>query len=73
MSSKHNKKLIVDDKKTTDQTQILECIKEFFENLSKKREQKTATEIKTFLSHINILKLYEDKARLSEEDLSEKD
>ena len=44
------KKFIVDDKKTTDQTHILECIKEYYETLFKKREQKTVTEIKSFLS-----------------------
>ena len=31
------------------------------------------TKIKTFLSHINIPKLSEDKAKLCEEDLTEKD
>ena len=66
-------KLIVDDKETTDQTHILECIKEFYETLFKKREQKTVTEIKSFLSHINIPKLSEDKRKLCEEDLTEKD
>ena len=40
------KKLIVDDKETTDQTHILECIKEFYETLFKKCEQKTVVEIK---------------------------
>ena len=39
------KKLIVEDKKTTDQTHILECIKEFYETLFKKRKQKTMIEI----------------------------
>ena len=39
------KKLIVEDKKTTDQTHILECIKEFYETFFKKRKQKTVTEI----------------------------
>ena len=67
------KKLIVDDKETTDQTRILECIKEFYETLFKKREQKIVTEIKSFLSHINIPKLSEDKRKLCEEDLTEKD
>ena len=67
------KKFIVDDKETTDQTHILECIKEFYETLFKKREQKTVTEIKSFLSHINIPKLSEDKRKLCEEDLTEKD
>ena len=71
--SKRNKKLIVDDKKTTDQTHILECIKEFYETLLKKHKQKSATKIESFLSHINIPKLSEDKAKLSEEDLTRKD
>ena len=31
------------------------------------------TEIESFLSHINIPKLSEDKAKLSEEDLTRKD
>ena len=44
------KKFIVDDKETTDQTHILECIKEYYETLFKKRGQKTVTEIKSFLS-----------------------
>ena len=32
------KKLTVADKETTDQTHILECIKEFYETLFKKRD-----------------------------------
>ena len=72
-SSKYNKKLIVDDKETTDQTHILESIKEFYETLFKKREQRTKTEIKSFLSHINIPKLSEDKAKLFDDDLTERD
>ena len=43
MSSKHNKKLIVDDKEATDQTHILECIKEFCETLLTKCKQKKVT------------------------------
>ena len=42
------KKLIADDMKIKDQTHILECIREFYESLLKKREQKTAAEIKSF-------------------------
>ena len=42
------KKLIADDKEITDQTHILEYIREFYETLFKKRKQKTATEIKNF-------------------------
>ena len=52
---------------------ILERIKEFYEALFKKGEQKTMTVIKSFLSHINIPKLCEDKANLCEEDVTEKD
>ena len=40
LCSKH-KKFIVDDKETTDQTHILECIKEFYETLFKKTQMKT--------------------------------
>ena len=72
-SSKHKKKLIVDDKETTGQTHILECIKGFYETLFRKREQKTAAEIISFLIHIDVPKLFEDKANLCEEDLTEKD
>ena len=42
------KKLIVDDKEITDQTHILEYIRELYETLFKKRKQKTAAEIKNF-------------------------
>ena len=71
---KHNKeKLIVNNKETADQTHILECIKEFYETFYKKFEQKTATEIERFFSHINIPKLAEDKAKHCEEGLTEKD
>ena len=52
-------KVIVDDKETTDQTHILQCKKQFYETLFKKHKQKTVTE--SFLSHINIPKLSEDK------------
>ena len=34
------KKLLVDDKETADQAHILECIKEVYQNIFKKREQK---------------------------------
>ena len=61
--SKCNKKIIVDGKKTSDQTHILECLKEFYEILFKKSEQKTVTEVKRFLSHIKISKLSEDIAK----------
>ena len=54
-SSKHNKKLVVDDTEIADQTHILECIKGFYETIFKKCKQKTAVEIKSFLSHLSIL------------------
>ena len=41
--------------------------------LFKRCKQKTVTEIKSFLSHINISKFSEDKAKVCEEDLTEKD
>ena len=70
-SSKSNEK-IVDSKEITDQTHILECIREFYETLFKKRKQKTVVEIESFLSHLNIPKLSEDKANFCEEDFTEK-
>ena len=71
--AQHTIKLIVDYKETVDQTHILECINKFYETLFKKRKQKTAAEIKSFLSHINIPKLSEDKSIFCENDLIEKD
>ena len=70
-SSKSNEK-VVDSKEITDQTHILECIREFYETLFKKRKQKTVVEIESFLSHLNIPKLSEDKANFCEEDFTEK-
>ena len=72
-SSNHNKKLIFNDKETSDQTYILECIGKFYEILFKKRKQKSALEIKGFLRHLNIRKRSEDKPKLCEENLVEKD
>ena len=73
MSSKHNKEFYFDDEEIIDQTHILENIREFYETLFKKHKQKTAAEIKIFLRHLNIPKLPEDKSKLCEEDLTEKD
>ena len=39
------KKLVTDDKKITEQTHILEHIREFYENLYKLREQKNKREM----------------------------
>ena len=43
------------------------------ETLFKKRKQKTAAEIESFLSHLNVSNHSEDKSKLSEEDSTEKD
>ena len=67
------KKVIIDDTEITDQTCILNHIKDFYEALFKKREQKTTAEIKTFLNVIDVPKLSEDQVKLCEEDLTEKD
>ena len=67
------KKLIIDDTEVTDQTCILNHIKDFYEALFKKREQKTTAEIKGFLNAIDVPKLSEDQVKLCEEDLTEKD
>ena len=48
-------------------------MRQFYETLFKKREQKAAGEIKSFLNQINIPRLSEDKAKLCEKDLTEKD
>ena len=67
------KKLIIDDTEVTDQTCILNHIKDFYEELFKKREQKTTAKIKDFLNVIDVPKLSEDQVKLCEEDLTEKD
>ena len=51
------KKLVVDDKEITDQTLILEHIREFYETLFKKRKQETGTEKGIFFSDVDISKL----------------
>ena len=71
-SSKHNKKLIVDEKEIADQTNISECIRELYKSLFKKCKHKIVAEIKSFLSHINIPKLSEDKVKLCEKDLNKR-
>ena len=67
------KKLIIDDTEVTDQTCILNHIKDFYEAFFKKREQKTTAEIKDFLNVIDVSKLSEDQVKLCEEELTEKD
>ena len=66
-------KKLIDDTEVTDQACILNHIKDFYEALFKKREQKTTTEIKDFLNVIDVPKLSEDQTKLCEEDLTEKD
>ena len=51
----------------------LNHIKDFYEALFKKREQKTTAEIKDFLNVIDVSKLSEDQVKLCEEELTEKD
>ena len=48
-------------------------MKDFYEALFKKREQKTTAEIKDFLNVIDVPKLSEDQVKLCEEDLTKKD
>ena len=67
------KKLIIDDTEVTDQICILNYIKDFYEALFKKREQKTTTEVKDFLNVIDVPKLSEDQVKLCQKDLTEKD
>ena len=67
------KKLIVDDKEITEQTHILEHIREFYETLFKTREQKTEIEMEKFFSDVDIPKLSENQVKLCEENLTEKD
>ena len=58
------KKLIADDKEIIDQTHILEYIRRFYETPFKRLKQKTVAEIRSFLRHLNIPKLPEDKSKL---------
>ena len=67
------KKLIIDDTEVTDQTCILNHIKDFYEELFKKREQKTTAKIKDFLNFIDVPKLSEDQVKLCKEDVTKKD
>ena len=45
-------KITIDNKQITDQTNILKYIRECYETLFKKWEQKTAAETKLFLKHL---------------------
>ena len=67
------KKLVVDDKEITEQTHILEHIREFYETLFKTQEQKTNIEMENFFSDVDILKFSENQVKLCEENLTEKE
>ena len=67
------KKLVIDDKEITEQTHILEHIREFYETLFKTREEKTKTEMENFFSDVDIPKLSENQVTLCEENLTEED
>ena len=67
------KKLVIDDKEITEQTHILEHIREFYKTLFKTREQKTKIEMENFFSDVDILELSEYQVKLCEENLTEKD
>ena len=66
------KKPVVDNKKNTNQTHILEHIREFYKTLFIKRKQNTAIEMGSFFNDVDIPKLFENLAKLFEEDLNEK-
>ena len=67
------KKLVLDDKEITEQTHILEHIREFYETLFKTREQKTEIEMENFFSDVDIPKFSGNQVKLCEENLTEKD
>ena len=52
---------------------ILEHIREFYETLFKTQEQKTAIEMETFFSGVDIPKLSKNQSKLCEENVTEKD
>ena len=68
------RKLIFDDEEIViDQTHFRTYLREFYETIFKRREHRTAAEIKIFLSNVDIPKLIDDKAKLCEKDLTEED
>ena len=66
------KKLVIDDKEITEQTHILEHIREFYKTLFNTREQKTKIEIEIFLVML-IFQNSENQVKLCEGNLTEKD
>ena len=72
-SQNTTKKLVIDDKEITEQTHILEHIREFYETLFKTREEKPKTEMENFFSDVDIPKLSENQVTLCEENLTEED
>ena len=71
--SKYKKKLVVDNKEITGQTDILEHMREFYETFFKTWEQKTEIEMEIFFSDVDTPKLSENQAKLCGESLTEKD
>ena len=67
------KKFIIDHTEVTGQICILTHIKDFYEALFKKLEQKTTAEVEDFLNVIDVPKLSGDLLKLCEEYLTEKD
>ena len=67
------KKLVIDDKEITEQTHILEHIREFYETVFKTRVQKTKIETENFFSDVHIPKLSENQVKLYEKNLTKKD
>ena len=67
------KKLVIDDKEITEQTYILEHIREFYETLFKTGEQKSNIEMVNFFSDVDIPKLSENQVKLCKENLTEKE
>ena len=66
------KKLVIDDKKITQKTHVLEHIREFYEALFKTRKQKSKTEVEIFFSDVDIPKFSENQVKFCEENLAKK-
>ena len=55
------KKLVVNNKEITEQTHILEHIREFYKTLFKTQEQKAEMEMEKFFSYVGVPKLSENQ------------
>ena len=67
------KKLIIDDAEVTDQSYILNNIKDFMKHYFKNENKKTMAKIKDFLNSLDVPNLSEDQVKLCEKDLTKKD